>query len=170
MKEINGVKTPFKLSLKYPPANPTISKIVVILKEVFKKSGVDLELKALDASALYKDFQDKNFEASVMGWGAGSIFPDTKQLWSSESIENGSNSVSFSNPIVDELIKKSNVEFDRKKRAKLLQQIGKIIYDEAPYLFLAERHVLLQGLNSRLKSPKWTERYGTQVSKDLFHE
>ncbi len=169
-KMIDGKMTPFHLVLKYPSSNPTFSKVVVMLKEIFKKSGVDLEIKPGDVTALYKDIDDKNFEVAVMGWGGGSVYPDAKQIWSSDSIKGGSNVVSYSNPKVDELIKKSNLEFDRKKRAKMMQEIGKIIYDELPYLFLVERHYLLQGLNSRIKSPKWTEKYGSSVAKDLFHE
>ena len=98
------------------------------------------------------------------------MYPDPKQIWSSESIEQGSNKVSYTNVKVDALIKKANLEFDRKKRVKMIQEIGKIIYDEVPYIFLVEQHTLLQGLNSRIKSPKWVERYGSGLSKDLFHE
>ncbi len=170
VKTINGKKTPFHLVIKYPPTNPTITKAVIMLKEIFKKQGVDLELKPTDGTALYTDFENKNFEALTMGWGAGGLYPDVKQLWSSESIEQGSNKTSYSNPKVDALIKKADVEFDRKKRAKMVQEIGKIIYDEVPYIFLVERHFLLHALNSRIKSPKWVERYGSSLAKDLFHE
>ena len=82
----------------------------------------------------------------------------------------GSNKVNYSNPKVDELIKKANLEFDRKKRAKLLQEIGEILYDDVPYIFTVERHYLLQGFNSRFKSPKWLERYSTSPAVELFHE
>jgi microcin C transport system substrate-binding protein len=170
MKMINGKNTPFHFALKYYASNPAGAKMAVIMKESMKKSGVDLELKPMDGTALYKDFEDREFDAAMMGWGGGSIYPDPKQIWSSESIGQGSNKVSFSNPKVDELIKKANAEFDRKKRAKFLQEINRILYDEVPYIFTVERHFLLQGINSRFQSPKWVERYGSGPARELFHE
>jgi microcin C transport system substrate-binding protein len=170
MKTINGKNVPFHFTLKYGSSNPAAGKTGVILKEVFKKAGVDLDLRPLDGTALYKDFEDSNFEACIMGWGGGSIYPDAKQLWSTESMGQGSNKVNYSNPKVDALITKSNLEFDRKKRAKMLQEIGEIIYDDVPYIFTVERHYLLQGFNSRFKSPKWLERYNTVPAVELFHE
>jgi peptide/nickel transport system substrate-binding protein/microcin C transport system substrate-binding protein len=170
MKEINGKKVPFHFVLKFPPSSPAQSKAAQMLKEIFKKAGVDLELRAMDGTALYKDFEESNFEANFMGWGGGSLDPDPKQLWSTDSIKGGSNKVSYSNPKVDALIKKANVEFNRKKRSKLLQEIGSMLYDELPYIFICERHFVLQGTTSRIKSPKWMERFGAGVAKDLFYE
>jgi microcin C transport system substrate-binding protein len=171
VKDIHGVKTPFHFSFKYYASNPASAKMGVILKEEFKKSGVDLELRPMDGTALYKDFDESDFEAINMGWGGGSIYPDPKQIWSTESIgQGGSNKVSYSNPKVDELIKKADSEFNRKKRSQYMQQIGKIIYDDLPYLFLVERHFLIQGISSKLQSPKWVERYGSGVSRELIHE
>ena len=170
VKEINGVKTPFHISLKYFSSNPASSKVAVILKEIFKKNGIDLDLKPLDGTALYKDFDDRNFEAMIMGWGGGSIYPDPKQLWASDSNGQGSNKVSYHNDQVDKLIKKANLEFDRKKRAKMLQEINRNLYDEVPYVFMVERHYLLQGIRSKFKSPKWVERYGSGPALELFYE
>jgi microcin C transport system substrate-binding protein len=170
MKMIDGTNTPFHILLKFGTGNPAVSKISVILKEIFKKSGVDLELRAMDGTSLYKDFEEKQFEALVMGWGGGDLAPDPKQLWATESIPHGSNYVSFSNAKADELIKKADLEFNRKKREKIMQQINRIIYEEVPYIFVAERHFILQGINSRFKSPMWIERFGDQPAKELFHE
>jgi ABC-type transport system substrate-binding protein len=169
VKDINGKKVPFKLQLKFPLASPAQSKSAQMLKEVFKKQGVELELRAMDVTALYKDFEDSNFEAALMAW-SGSMEPDPKQLWASTSIQGGSNKVSFSNPKVDALIEKANYEFNRNSRKKILQEIGKILYEELPYIFICERHFILQGMNSRIKSPVWIEKFGSSSAKELFYE
>ncbi len=169
VKEINGKKVPFKLALKFAMASPAQSKSAQMLKEVFKKQGVDLELRAMDATALYKDFEDSNFEAMMMGW-SGTMEPDPKQLWSTESMKGGSNKVSFSNAKVDSLIEKANFEFNRKARTKILQEIGKVLYEELPYIFICERHFILQGMNSRIKSPLWIEKFGSSSAKEMFYE
>lgn len=169
-KTISGKKTMFKFSLRYASQSPAQGKTAQLLKEIFKKSGVDLDLRPMDMTSLYKDFEDSEFDAIVMAWTGGGMYPDPKQLWSTEAMKGGSNRVSYSNPKVDELIKKANLEFDRKKRSLILQQIGKILYDEVPYIFVGERHFVLQGMNSRIKAPKFIEKFGSSVAKDLFYE
>ncbi len=169
VKEIAGKKVPFKLQLKFPLASPAQSKSAQMLKEVFKKQGVELELRAMDSTAIYKDFEDSNFEAMMMGW-SGTMEPDPKQIWSSESMKGGSNKVYYSNPKVDALILKANFEFNRKARTKMLQEIGKILYEELPYIFVCERHFVLQGMNSRIKSPIWIEKFGSSSAKEMFYE
>ena len=167
-KTIDGKDTAFKIQIKFYASNQPLKKTGEILREQFKKSGIELELRPMDGTALYKDFDDKNFDAMFMGWGGGSIYPDPRQNWHTDSIASGSNKVGYSNPAVDKLIEKANMEFDMKKRAKMLQEIGRHLYEEVPYVFMVERSFILQGLNSRIKSPKWVEKYGTTLSKDLF--
>jgi microcin C transport system substrate-binding protein len=169
VKDLNGKRVPFKLQLKFPNGSPAQSKSAQMMKEVFKKQGIDLELRAMDITALYKDFEDSNFEAMLMAW-SGSMEPDPKQLWASTSIQGGSNKVFYSNPKVDELIQKANFEFNRKARKKILQEIGKILYEDLPYIFICERHFVLQGMNSRIQSPLWIEKFGSSSAKELFYE
>jgi len=169
-KIINGKNTPLRLEVKLYSSNSAAMKAVQIFKETFKKAGIELVLRPMDGTALYKDFDDKNFDVIYMGWGGGSIYPDPKQNWHTDSIANGgSNTVSYSNPKVDKMINEANLEFDKKKRSKLLQGINRELYHDLPYIFLVERGYILQGLNSKLKSPVWNQRYGITVAKDLFH-
>lgn len=169
-KAINGKLTQLKLEIKLASASTAGMKSVQIFKETFKKAGIDLSIRAMDSSAYYKDFEDRNYEMAMIGWGGGDIQPDPRQLWHTESIANGgSNTVSYSNPKVDQLIEKANLEFDRKKRSKLLQEINLQLYNDVPYVFLVERGFVLEGLNSKLKSPVWIQRYSTSLSKELFH-
>lgn len=169
-KVINGKKMPLKLEVKLAAMNTSGMKAVQIFKESFKKSGIELSIRALDVPALFKDIDERNFELIFMGWGGGNIHPDPKQIWHSESIAHGgSNMVGYSNPKVDQLIEKANLEFDRKKRAKMLQEIAREIYNDVPYIFLVERGSIFQGFNSKVKSPIWSQRYSTAVTKEFFH-
>ena len=169
-KMIDGKKIPLKIEFKTYSASQAGMKTAQILKESFKKAGIDLQIRPMEGSALYADFHEKNFDIAFMGWGAGSIYPDPRQIWHTKSISaNGSNSVSYSNPKVDQLIDKANLEFDKKKRAKLLQEINRELYHDLPYIFLVERGYVIEGLNSKLKAPVWIQRYGIDVTKELFH-
>jgi len=168
-KQIDGRRVPFRFTFKVASMNQVGVKFGQFYKEALKKSGIDMTVRAMDITALYQDFDDKNFEAVLMGWGGGSIFPNPRQLWATSSIDGGSNKVGYSNPKVDALIEKANLEFNRKKRTKMLQQINDILYSDLPYIFLYERDSILQGFNSKLKSPRWSARYSTSAEKDLFH-
>jgi ABC-type transport system substrate-binding protein len=169
-KVLSGKLTPLKLEVKLATINTSGMRSVQIFKETFKKAGIELTIRGMDIPALFKDVDDRNFEIVFMGWGGGSIYPDPKQIWHSDSIDHGgSNMVSYSNPKVDRLIEKANLEFDKKKRSKILQEINREIYNDVPYIFLVERGSIYQGFNSKVKSPIWSQRYSTSVTKDLFH-
>jgi peptide/nickel transport system substrate-binding protein/microcin C transport system substrate-binding protein len=169
-KVIDGKKVQFKVEVKLASAGPAGMKTVQIFKETFKKSGIELSIRAMDSSAFFKDFEDKNFEMALMGWGGGDIHPDPRQNWHSSSIANGgSNTVSYASAKVDQLIDKANLEFDHKKRAKLLQEINRELYKDLPYIFLVERGFVLQAISSKVKSPVWIQRYSTSIAKELFY-
>jgi peptide/nickel transport system substrate-binding protein len=51
--------------------------------------------------------------------------------------EGGFNSGYYSNPKVDELLEAARVETDRTKRASLYKQMQEIVYDDAPWVFVA---------------------------------
>ncbi|MBS1958833.1 MAG: hypothetical protein JST80_05100 [Bdellovibrionales bacterium] len=169
-KVIDGKKTKFSFVMKINGGSAPALNSAQILKESFKKAGIELEIRTEELAAYFKDVNDSNFEVIIAGFGGGSIFPDPKQIWHSDSAGGkGSNTVGYSNPKVDKLITKANLEFDRKKRAKLLQEIGKILYDDLPYVFLIEKHYSLEALNSRIQAPRWMFKYSSGVAKEVFH-
>ncbi|MBU6154899.1 MAG: hypothetical protein KGP28_11400 [Bdellovibrionales bacterium] len=170
VKELNGKKQPLRFIFRFMNASPAQQRVAQILKETFKKSGIDLELRPEDSAVMFQSLHKKEFDLAFAGWGAGGVQPDPRQLWATSSIDGGSNYASYSNPKVDELIKVASVEFNEPKRQKLIQKIGDFIYDEVPYVFLMERDMVIAALQSRLKSEKWVRKYGTDLAKDLFYE
>jgi len=170
VREVGGKKVPLKLVLRFMSGSPAQMRASQILKEVFKKAGIDLELRAMDATAFFKEIHESQFELALLGWSGGDIQPDPEQHFSTAAAKGGSNYGAYSNPKVDALIQKANREFDPKKRQKLIQQIGDILYDELPYVFIMERNMVLGALNSRIKSPKWIERFGTTLARNLCYE
>ena len=69
---------------------------------------------------------------------------------------------------VDGLIEKANLEFDLTKRAKVLQMINEIIYDDQPYLFLLEPRSMIIGFNKKVKSSVWAQTYNVGAPSDLY--
>jgi ABC-type transport system substrate-binding protein len=167
-KVIDGKKTPFRFELKYNSNNVSRGKIAQILKENFKKAGVEIVIRSVEWNALLSDIDSRQFEAMIMGW-TSTPYPNPRQTWHTDSEKDqGSNFIAYSNPKVDELIAKANLETDLNKRAKVMQEINRILYDDQPYMWLVEPRAVLMGLNSRLKSPVWAMEYSSGPSWEAY--
>lgn len=159
-KVIDGKKVKFEFILRYNSENPMRAKVSQMVKEQFKKAGIVVNVQAMEWNAHVAEIDNRNFDAIVMGWGKGSIYPDANQLWHSKSYENkGSNYTAYSNPKVDALIAESLKELDVKKRFKIMQKIGALIYDDQPYAFVVEVPGFMMGAHSKIKAKKWALKY-----------
>ncbi len=142
-------------------SNPESTKHLTIYQEDLKKAGVKLSLKILDWASFLRLIDDKNFDAVMLGWGAGSIDFDPKQIWHSESAQkNGSNFISYSNPQVDRLIDQGRSHLDKKKRVKAFKEVYRLIAEDSPYIFMFHSRKRFYGLQKRVKSPAPALNYG----------
>ena len=152
-KTINGKKTEFAFTIMY--ANPDGEKYLTLYQEDLKQAGIKLSLKVLDWTSFLRLLDDKNFDAVMLGWGAGSIDLDPKQLWHSESAQNkGSNFISYSNPKVDALIDKGRSQMSRKERIKTFQEVYRLIAEDVPYIFMFSHRNRFYGVNKRIDTPR----------------
>lgn len=144
-KIINGVRVPFRFTLTYYSKNMTTKVICDYLVTALKEIGVDCQLKGVDITDLSHTFEDKNFDALVMGWGMGSPPENPRQLWhSSGAKEKGSsNAIGFANHEIDEIIDKLDYEYDKQKRRALYHRFHQIIHEQQPYTFLYSPKKLL---------------------------
>jgi peptide/nickel transport system substrate-binding protein len=160
VKVIDGKNVPFEFSLKYNSENVMRSKVAQMLKESFKKAGITVRVQAIEWNSLTTDINNRQFDAVVFGWGKGSINPDANQLWHTKSYENqGSNFSGYSSPQVDALIADTLKELDPKKRSKIVQKIGALIYDDQPNAFIVEMPGFMMAANSKIQSKKWAMKY-----------
>ncbi|WP_158998198.1 ABC transporter substrate-binding protein [Pigmentibacter ruber] len=168
-RNINGKIEKFEFNLDINSNNTTRQKIAEIVKENFKSVGIKVNIRSYEWNTFLDLINKRKFEAVILAW-TGSLFPNAKQIWDSESESNeGSNFVSYSNPKVDELIKKANIEFNSAKRQKIMQEINRIIYHDQPYTFIAEVNYVLEGLNSKIYSSRWIANYESGAASDLFY-
>jgi len=169
-KMIGGKKVKFAFELKFNSNNPLRAKIAQIAKENFKAAGIDMAVRAMEWNAYLDDIDNRRFEAYLLGWTA-TPYPNARQTWHTDSEKNqGSNIVGYSNPKVDALIDQSNKEFDLKKRAEVMKEINRIIYDDQPYLFLLEPRSMLVGFNTKVSSPSgiWAMTYDVGPPVDIY--
>jgi len=157
-KVVNGKKTDLKLTFVY--ANKDSEKQWTIVKEDCKKAGIELELKLLEWNTFIKTIDDRNMQLWAMGWGAGDIESDPKQIWhSSSASKGGSNYGTYVNPEVDKLIDQGRAEMDAKKRTAIFKKAYTKIAEDVPYVFLFNRKYEYYGISTKVKSPGDTFKY-----------
>jgi len=148
-----------RLSLTILEPGSTYIKYLTVFKEDARRAGVEINIKQIEWNSFLKLVTvEKNFEMCRLCWSAV-VDWDPKQIWHTESIENGSNFISYSNPKVDKLTDEAQFVFDRDKRIKILQQVEQEIIDDVPYLFFSYGESIFYGYTDRIKRPKETFNY-----------
>lgn len=167
-KMIDGKRVDFRFTLKYNSNNPLRGKIAQIVKENMKAAGIDVQVQQSEWNAYLEDIDKRQFEAVLLAW-TGTPFPNAKQTWHSASIANeGSNFVGYSNPQVDKLIDQSNSEMNPEKRAEIMKEINRLIYNDQPYTFLTESKAMLAGFSKKVAASAWTFKYDVDPSWDIY--
>lgn len=157
-KTINGQKQ--KLSFSFIYANKDSEKYWTMFKEDAKKAGVELNLKLMEWNSFVKTIEDNNMELWAMGWGAGSVEMDPKQIWhSSSSAKGGSNRGAYSNPEVDKLIDEGRAELDEAKRTKIFKKAYTIIAKDVPYIFMFNNKYDFYIASNKMKKPADSFKY-----------
>ncbi|MBK26641.1 MAG: peptide ABC transporter substrate-binding protein [Halobacteriovorax sp.] len=161
-KVINGNKT--KLSITILEPNKEFVKYLTMYKEDAKKAGVDINVKLIEWNAFLKLLDERKFQAVRLGWGAGSVDWDPKQIWHSASQKGGSNFIGYKNAEVDKLIDEARTLIDFKKRQKVLRRVFKLIADDVPYAFFFNDKYGFYGHTKRMKREKDTYSYNVGIS------
>lgn len=157
-KMINGKKV--EMSFTILIATDQWQKWLTIYKEDAAAAGVNVNIQLLEWNTFLKNLDEGKFDAVAMAWGGGSHDYDFKQVWHSESAQQGgSNRISYKNPEVDRLIEQHRRIMDRKERRKVSHKIFRIIAEDAPYMFMFSRRFDLYANNARIWKPKDTMKY-----------
>ncbi len=137
-KVIDGQDVSFEFTLTYYVKNPTIKAVCEYISTALKEIGILCQLNGVEIADLTAIFEDKNFDAFTIIWGLGTPPENPRQLWYSTGAKEpgSSNAIGFANAEVDKIIDQLDYEYDPAKRIALYHQFDRIIYDEAPYLFL----------------------------------
>ena len=108
-----------------------------ILQHQLKKIGVIVKLRVMEWQAfLNMVVFPHDFDSVLLGWGLSST-PDPYLFWHTDSDKKGGfNLVGYNNPLIDEMIDKSQSMIDREALSKLWKEMFKVIVDDNPYLFL----------------------------------
>ena len=108
------------------------------LQDQWRKIGLALEVRPLEAATLFSDLDKGNFQLSYSIWVGANNDPDIFDLvFSSKKIPpNGRNRGHYRNARVDELIEQIRREMDRARRKELCSEVQRIVAEESPYVSL----------------------------------
>lgn len=144
-KVIDGKRVSFRFQLTYYVKDPTLKSVGEYVATALKEVGIDCELRGVDVADLSATFEDKSFDAYMLSWVNTSPPEDPRQLWHSNGAKQkgSSNAIGFANKEIDQIIDELDYESDMQKRIALYHRFDKILYDEAPYVFLCARKLAL---------------------------
>jgi peptide/nickel transport system substrate-binding protein len=122
-------------------ANSPDAETGVVLQEYYKAIGVKVELVSEEASLLWNHLQAGNYEDAAMSFwypdfpdAAGTLVPF---CYSTNTPPDGCCNFSYyANAEVDKLLDEAAAETDISRRAQLFQEVNKIIYEEAPRVWI----------------------------------
>lgn len=163
-KKIGDQVVPFRFTLLM--ASKDAEKYMTIYKESLKKAGIDMEIKIVEWNSFMKALDERKFDALSLGWSAGSLDLDPKQIWHSSSTRpGGSNFINYKNTEVDELIDKGRKELNKQKRIGYFRQVYAKIAADAPYAFLFNDKSIRYAYSARMQMEKPTYNYeiGTET-------
>ncbi|MBI3267586.1 MAG: hypothetical protein HYZ53_01085 [Planctomycetes bacterium] len=134
----------FRFELNLPAKSVVGEKIATVVKEQFRKSGIDVTIKPAEWAVFIENLNAKRFDACFLSWSMG-YRQDPYQIWHSSQadVDHGSNRIEFRNKEVDDIIEKARLEFDEDKRNAMYRRLHGILHDEQPYTFLLSQYDLL---------------------------
>ena len=136
-KMIDGQRTKFSFRFLTNVGNEKRKQMGLIMVEELRKVGIDADLQTMEWSVFLDYVRDHEFDAIILGWAMSITDSDPYQIWHSTQAESrGSNSISFKNKRVDELIEKNRREFNADVRMQYMREFQEILHEEQPYTFV----------------------------------
>jgi peptide/nickel transport system substrate-binding protein len=141
---------PFRFEMLTNADNTLRVDITVAIQSQLKKLGIDARPRGMEFVVFTQKLQNKDFQAAVAGWNS-QIKVDLTDLWSSKSIPDKFNFISYASPVVDSLIDAGIAEFDTQRAKQIWSEAQQIVADDAGYSFLFEQFDI-NALSKRFKN------------------
>jgi len=114
-------------------------KICEAASAMLAKIGIDIDLTTMPKAQYWPEFDERAADIMMIGWHSdtedSANFNEFLTMTPNPDTGRGQyNSGNYSNPRVDELTLASLTETDQQKRAEMLQEVEKILYDEAAFV------------------------------------
>lgn len=135
-KVVNGQKVQMSLIFTYNSGNDERKSTALLLQEDARKVGINIDVVAQDWSVYLENLKNHKFDIFFGAWVQAPVPNDHKQIYHSESYNDGSNYTGFGSAASDALIDSIRVELNDEKRAMMNKRFQVMLYDEVPYIYL----------------------------------
>lgn len=135
-KLIDGERVEFKVIFTINSGNDERKSTALLFQEAARKIGITVDVLAQDWS-VYLDKQKKHEFDMFFGAWIGTPVPwDPKQIFHTESSNDGSNYVSFGDANSDAIIDSIRNEIDETRRKVHYLELQEVLHEQVPYIFL----------------------------------
>ena len=133
------------LNLKLQISNEETQKMIgEAVQAQLKDIGIDMQLDFIQGSTMRSAQVGGELGFWRGNWGADYFDPENFMalFYSKNKTPNGPNYTHYSNPTVDSLYEKAIAETDFNVRAKIYNEMEKIIIDDSPWIFLFYNEII----------------------------
>ncbi|MBV9403895.1 MAG: ABC transporter substrate-binding protein [Acidobacteriaceae bacterium] len=136
-----GVKD-VKLGYLYAKRDPAWEQIGLVVQQELGALGIKVDLQEFAYPTMRDKLNKGDFDIAVGNWTPDYADPSMfMNFWFDSKLKGLPGDRAFySNPKVDELIRKAAVTIDQGERTKLYQEAQRITTEEAPYILLCQRN------------------------------
>lgn len=135
-KEVDGERIRFSFELSYTAGLTYVPPTLDILREDFRRLGVEMVTRAYESASLNEKRLEHEFQALATIGGTTQDPQALRNQLSTDAYDGGRNNGGYSNPRVDELFEVGQREQDSGKRAAIYREIHREVYRDQPSLFL----------------------------------
>ena len=135
-KVVNGQKLQMNLEFTYNSGNDERKSTALLMQEDARKVGININVVAQDWSVYLENLKNHKFDVVFGAWVQAPVPNDHKQIFHSESYNDGSNYTGFGSAASDALIDSIRVELDESKRAAMNKRFQVMLHEESPYIFM----------------------------------
>jgi peptide/nickel transport system substrate-binding protein len=132
---------PLRLTISATAGNPDRERTEVVLKELYRNVGIDLDIRNYGSAVLYGSYEDGGilkrgkFDIAMYAW-LSSPEPATKaSLYSEDDIPpNGLNHPRIRDRRLSDLLQRGSKELDTSRRIDIYHEVADILVDEMPVI------------------------------------
>lgn len=140
---------------------------LAVIQSNFKDMGIDLKINTMDDPAYdEKVWFGHNFDLTILGGYQG---PDISAMFQRFMTGAGINLGEYSNPELDALFEKGAITSDMTERAEIYKEVQKILSEDMPCAFLAEKGALIPVKSYVMGHPRSPEFVDTCAGYDYSH-
>jgi peptide/nickel transport system substrate-binding protein len=159
-----GYPNGFKVSFKAPNGRYLQDKqIAEAIVGQLAKVGITAELETVEWSTYVQGITGRKYELFLLSQGGVQVSVGASTNWSSKV--KGIAWQGYSNPQVDDLIDRAAKTVDSQTRIGLYEQMTKIVWDEAPWIFLHSQVDLYGVREAKVKNFKPTSEAIVRLEK-----